>query len=672
MLRNLTGIKAHQLSRLCTGRAPEARVHKLREKTMTGRMKFWISAASGSLLLFALGMHFTELALARDIALFAAAIIAGAPTAVRAFQALRAKAFSIDLLVTIAVTGALIIGEFVEAAVVAFLFIFGAWLEARTLERSRRSLRELIDLAPQRAQVLRDGETVTVAAEDIVAGDRVLVHSGGTIAVDGTIAFGQAHVNQATITGEPLPVSRAVGDWVYSGTIVDNGYLEVVADRVGEETTFSRIIELVEEAQETKTKTQRFLDRFANIYTPTIVVLAVIVFLVTRDVEFALTFLVIACPGALVISTPVSMVAGLGNGARHGVLMKGGDALERLSKIDTIVFDKTGTLTRGMPEVTEVKAMGVGESRMLQLAAGLEVASEHPLGRTIVAEATRRGLGILATPDNVKVIKGGGIRGIVDGQRIAVGSRRVLSSESVRMPKDIAGYAEDREREGNTVVFVSIEGALAGVISIADQVRPEAASAIAALRSVGVKLFVMLTGDNRHTAERVAAELGIDEVHAELLPQDKVAAITRLKSEGRRVAMIGDGINDAPAIATADVGIAMGAGTDVSIQTADVILMANRFDQLRHAYSLAKATVRNMKQNTFIAVGTVVALLVGVLAQHVFMSTGMLVHEVSVLVVILNAVRLVRYRSGKQHPHEVAGSRGKDGSRVQDVQRVEG
>ncbi len=610
---------------------------------MTGRMKFWIAAASGALLLAALGLHLASLDLGRDIALVAAAIVAGVPTAIRAFQALRAKAFSIDLLVTIAVVGALIIGEYVEAAVVAFLFVFGAWLEARTLEKTRRSLRDLVDLAPQTAMVLRDGETITVAAEDVVRGDRVLVHSGGTIAVDGTIAFGQAHVNQATITGEPLPVSRSVGDSVFSGTIVDSGYLEVVADRVGEETTFSRIIELVEEAQETKTKAQRFLDRFAGIYTPAIVVLAAIVFIVTRDVEFALTFLVIACPGALVISTPVSMVAGLGNGARHGVLMKGGDALERLSKVDTIVFDKTGTLTQGVPRVTEVTAPDGDDGRMLRLAAGLEVASEHPLGRTIVAEAEARGLQLPGSPRSVEVIKGGGIRGIVEDHVVAIGSRRVLSTEGVRLPAEAADYAEERERAGNTVVFVAVDGELAGIISIADQIRPEAGAAIAELRRRGISRFVMLTGDNAHTAERVAAELGIDEVRAELLPQDKVSAITELKAEGRRVAMIGDGINDAPAIATADVGIAMGAGTDVSIDTADVILMANRFDQLVHAYSLAKATVRNMKQNTTIALATVAVLLAGVLAQQVFMSTGMLVHEVSVLVVILNAVRLVRF-----------------------------
>ncbi len=632
---------------------------------MTGRMKFWIAAASGALLLFALGAHLGGLTLARDAALFTAAIVAGVPTAIRALQAIRAKAFSIDLLVTIAVTGALIIGEYVEAAVVAFLFIFGAWLEARTLEKARRSLRELVTLAPQEAKVIRDGEAVIVPAEEIVPGDRVLVHSGGTIAVDGTIDFGQAHVNQATITGEPLPVSRTAGDSVYSGTIVDSGYLEILADRVGEETTFSRIIELVEEAQETKTKTQRFLDRFANIYTPTIVALAVVVFLVTRDVEFALTFLVIACPGALVISTPVSMVAGLGNGARNGVLMKGGDALERLSKIDTIVFDKTGTLTQGMPEVTDVTSLAGDDERMLRLTASLERASEHPLGRTIVVEAESRGLGATEPPHNVEVIKGGGIRGVVDGQLVAVGSRRVLLSEGVALPPEAERYAEDRERAGNTVVFAAVNGALDGIISIADQIRPEAAEALVALRSAGVKRFVMLTGDNPHTAQRVAAELGIDEFRAELLPQDKVTAVSELKAAGHRVAMIGDGINDAPAIATADVGIAMGAGTDVSIQTADVILMANRFDQLLHAYSLAKATVRNMKQNTVIALGTVVVLLVGVLAQQVFMSTGMLVHEVSVLVVILNAIRLVRYRRRGKTQTAVAAPRGSLGVRVE-------
>ncbi len=622
---------------------------------MNARMKAWIAAFAGMLLLAALGLHLAGLDLAREVTLFTAAVVAGVPTAIRAIQSLRSKAFSIDLLVTIAVVGALIIGERVEAAIVSFLFVFGAWLEVRTLEKTRRSLRDLIELTPQQAQVVRHGQTITVAADDIVRGDRMIVHSGGTIAADGTVHLGRGHVNEASITGESMPTSKSTGDTVYSGTILDNGYLEIIAERVGDDTTFAQIIELIEEAQETKTRAQRFLDRFAQIYTPAIVVLAALVFIVTREIEFALTFLVIACPGALVISTPVSMVAGLGNGARHGVLVKGGDALERLSKVDTIVFDKTGTLTRGTPEVTEVRTLVGDEAGMLRLAAGLELASEHPLGRTIVSAARDRGIAVGESPLEVEVIKGGGIRGLVDGHWVTVGSPRVLTEAGAELSEDVAGHAEQRERAGNTVVFVVIDGTLAGIISIADTVRPGAAAAIAELRARGISRFVLLTGDNPHTAGLVASQLGIDEVASELLPHDKVRAVTELMSEGRRVAMIGDGINDAPAIMTADVGIAMGAGTDISIQTADVILMNNRFDQLVHAYSLARATVRNMKQNTVIALGTVVVLLAGVLAQQVFMATGMLVHEASVLIVILNAVRLVRYSTGQLRPVLGAG-----------------
>lgn len=612
---------------------------------MTGRTKARIAAATGIMLIAALAFHLADFSAWRDGLLFVSAITAGVPTAIRAFQALRHKAFSIDLLVTIAVVGALIIGEYVEAAVVSFLFIFGAWLEARTLEKTRRSLRDLVDMAPQEAQVIRDGVTLTISVDDVVVGDHVVVQSGGQIPVDGTIISGQALVNEATITGEPVPASKKAGDRVYGGTIVDNGFIGMTAEQVGDDTTFAQIIELVEEAQDSKTKAQRFLDRFAQIYTPSIVVLAVIVLIFSQNIEFALTFLVIACPGALVISTPVSMVAGLGNGARHGVLVKGGDALERFSRIDAMVFDKTGTLTVGRPEVTEVFPFGTHDAgHLLDLSARLELASEHPLGRTIVEEARLRGHEVSIAPTEVEVIKGGGIRGQVDGYTVAVGSRRVLSEMGVALPAAAEEHAVQREQGGNTAVFSVVDGELAGVISIADQIRPEAKAAIAAMRRRGIKTFHMLTGDNRHTAALVAAELGIDEVRSELLPADKVRIVQELKDAGHRVAMVGDGINDAPAIATADVGLAMGAGTDVSIQTADVILMGNRFDQLVHAYSLSKATVRNMKQNTVVALGTVVLLLTGVLLQKVFMATGMLVHEISVLVVIINAVRLVRYR----------------------------
>lgn len=611
---------------------------------MNARARAWITAATGGTLLLAAVLSQVGLQQHTEPLLVGSAIVAGFPTAFRAIQSLRSRAFSIELLVSIAVVGALCIGEFVEAAVVSFLFIFGAWLEARTLEKTRRSLRELMDLTPPDARVLRDGATITVGIGELVEGDHVVVASGGRIAVDGTILSGHAFINEATITGEPTAASKAVGDTVYSGTIVENGYLEVLADRVGDDTTVARIIELVEEAQETKTTAQRFLDRFARIYTPAIVVLALLVLVVARDIEFALTFLVIACPGALVISTPVSMVAGLGNGARHGVLMKGGSALERLSKLDTIVFDKTGTLTVGRPEITEIRTTGtVDDAELLALAAALESASEHPLGRTIVQAAAARGLHV-ERPRNVEVLPGAGIRGTVGQNELLIGSRRVLDEMSVELTSELAGYALERELSGNTVVHVTIGGVLAGVISVADSVRPEARAAIAELRANGIKEFAMLTGDNPRTARLVADHLGIETVYAELLPDAKAQAIRDLQARGRRVGMVGDGINDAPALATADVGIAMGSGTDVSVDTADAILVGNRFDQLVHAVALARATVANMRQNMVIAIGTVVALLAGVLLQQVFMATGMLIHEISVLLVILNAVRLVRYR----------------------------
>ena len=311
-------------------------------------MRTTITAVTGVLLVAALILHLVELP-GRDAVLVVSSLLAGVPIAARALAALRHRAFSIDLLVTIAVIGALIIGEYVESAVVSFLFLFGAWLEARSLERTRASLQGLIDLAPTRAVVIRDGERITVDADDVETGETVIITSGERIPVDGTVARGSAEVSEAAITGEPIPVSKRPGDQVHASTIADNGYLEIVAEAVGDETTFARIIELVEEAQDSRTRRQRFLEKFAQVYTPAIIALSILVFAITRDIEFALVFLVIACPGALVISVPVASVAGLGNIARHGVLVKSGDALEALASAEVLVVDKTGTLTAGRP-----------------------------------------------------------------------------------------------------------------------------------------------------------------------------------------------------------------------------------------------------------------------------------------------------------------------------------
>lgn len=623
-----------------------------------------IAGITGVLLAIALALYFAELSQWKDYVLIASSLFAGYFIAIKAFKALRMKAFSIELLVTIAVVGALIIGEYVESAVVTFLFIFGAYLESRTLEKTRSSLRNLIDQTPTEATVIRPEGHVKVPVEDVVKGDRVLIRSGEKVAVDGAIVSGQALIVEAAITGESVPASKAIGDRVFSGTILDNGYIEVTADRVGDDTTFAKIIEMVEEAQESKTKTQKFLDRFAQIYTPSIVIMSILVYVFSRNVELALTFLVIACPGALVISAPVSMVAGIGNGARNGVLVKGGEIMEKLSKIDLVIFDKTGTLTQGKPTVTEVKSWGMDENVLLRIVADAEKVSEHHLGQTIVSEAKKRELPLEHEPQGVEIIKGNGMIATVEGQHLAIGNRKLMVDQGVTISEQAEAYATTREKAGNTAVLVAIDNELTGVISIADQIKPEAKAAIAQLRQAGVKKTVMLTGDNRHTAQLVGNELGLDAVHAELLPQDKVTWVNKFKSEGYRVAMVGDGINDAPALATADVGLAMGiGGTDISMETADIVLMSDRLDQFAHAYSLAKATVRNMQQNTIAAVGTVVFLLAGVLMGKIFLASGMLVHELSVLFVTLNAVRLIRYRArgkaGKEALQPVSRSTGR-------------
>lgn len=604
-----------------------------------------ITAISGLLLILAPIFHFTGFESLKTVSLLIVTGIAGVPIFIKAYQALQLKAFSIELLVTIAVIGALFIGEYVESAVVTFLFLFGDFLEGRTLEKTRSSLRELTEMAPQEAVVVRGGENVMIPVEEVEVGDHVIIRSGGKIPVDGTIVSGQASINEATVTGESVPASKTLDDQVFSGTILDNGYIEIIAEKVGDDTTFAKIIDLVEEAQESKSKTERFLDRFATYYTPSVVVLSVLVYLLTKDLHISITFLVVACPGALVIGAPVSNVAGIGNGAKNGVLIKGGEVMDNLSKVDTIVFDKTGTLTKGKPEVTDIKTFGDFETdALLEIVAQAETISEHHLGQTIVREAKAKNLDLSVEPEDGEVIKGNGIRAKVGGKVLAIGNRKLMDKEGVAIPEEVGNYAIEREKAGNTAIFASVDGKIAGIFSIADQIRDDAKHALALLRKNGIKKMVMLTGDNRHTAELVANTLDLDDFHAELLPEDKVAYVKKLKEAGHVVAMAGDGINDAPAIATADIGLAMGeGGTDVSMETADVVLMADKLMQFAHAYSLAKATIRNMKQNTFFAVGIAFALLIGVLAGMVNLASGMFIHEASVLLVILNGMRLLRF-----------------------------
>ncbi|ANU10742.1 copper-translocating P-type ATPase [Planococcus antarcticus DSM 14505] len=604
-----------------------------------------ITFVAGFLLILALVLHLTGYTDMRQTVLIFATVIAGIPIAIKSFQALKMKAFSIEMLVTIAVIGALVIGEYVESAVVTFLFLFGDYLEVHTLEKTRSSLKKLVDMAPQEATVIREGIEATVPVEEVIEGDQVIIRTGGKVPVDGKIISGHASLNEAAITGESIPASKKQGDKVFSSAVIDSGYIEIIAEKVGDDTTFAKIIELVEEAQESKSKTEKFLNKFANVYTPAVVVLSIVVYVLTRDFHLAITFLVIACPGALIIGAPVSSVAGIGNGAKNGVLIKGGEVMDRFSKVDTVVFDKTGTLTKGKPEVTAIKVFDLyKEQELLRLVAQVEMVSEHHLGKTIVKEAELQKIALNRQPQAVRVIKGNGLAAIVDERQIVIGNRKLMNAEKINISKEIEAYAVKREKAGNTAVFAAVDGAVAGIFSIADQIREDAVPALAQMRSNGIQKMVMLTGDNQHTAELVAIALGLDEFHAELLPEDKVAFVKQLKQQGHVVAMAGDGVNDAPAIATADIGLAMGeGGTDISMETADVVLMADKLMQFSHAYSLSKATIRNMKQNTFFAVGIVAVLLGGVLMGSIHLASGMFIHEASVLIVILNAMRLLGF-----------------------------
>lgn len=605
-----------------------------------------ITLISFVLIVVGLVLRFSDMTNLGNNSLILATILAMFPIGIKAYQAIRMKLFSIEMLVSIAVIGALFIGEYVEASVVTFLFLFGSYLEARTLERTRSSIKELTEMAPQEANlILEDGSRELIDVDDVDIGNRIAVLPGGMISVDGKVLKGDAEVNEAAISGESVLISKTPGDQVFSGTILDSGYLEIEAEKVGDDTTFSKIIELVEEAQDTKSNAERFLDRFAQYYTPGVLVLSILVWIITRDLHLSITFLVIACPGALVIGAPVSNVAAIGNGAKNGSLIKGGEIIEKLSKVDTLVFDKTGTLTKGRPEVTDFKVYSGDETELLGLIGKLETASEHHLGRAIVEYAEKRTDLNLYKMKDASGVKGRGINGNINDLNIIAGNRNMMLENNIVIPSDVEAYVVEREKNGNTVIFASVNSEIRAVISIADKIRDDAKDALEMMRDKGINHIVMLTGDNHHTAQAVAQELNIDEVHAELLPEDKVRHVKRLKDEGRIISMAGDGINDAPAIATADVGLAMGkGGTDISMETADVVLMADKLNQYAHAFSLSKAAIRNMKQNIIIALVTVFLLLIGVLMGGVNLAIGMFAHEASVLIVILNAMRLIKFR----------------------------
>ncbi|EGP5187056.1 heavy metal translocating P-type ATPase [Enterococcus faecium] len=614
-----------------------------------------ITVISGLLIVLGFFSHFVlENVGLSEWSLIIASVFGITPIAIQAFQAMKVKVISIDVLVSIAAIGALFIQNYEESAIVTFLFLFGHYLEQRTLNQTRSAIKELTDMAPESALVqTEDGEFEEVDVDDVDEGDVLLVKTGAKVPVDGTVLTGEGYINEASITGESVPVTKTEGSEVFAGTILENGTIQIRADKVGEDTTFGKIIELVEEAQDSKSEAERFIDRFSKWYTPTVLVLAFIVWAMTQNVELAITILVLGCPGALVIGVPVSNVAGIGNGARNGVLLKGSEVINDFSKVDTIVFDKTGTLTVGNPEVAETEVYGDNVEKAYSYLASVETESDHPLAKAVLQHT---GTVELFPVEDTDVVKGGGIVAQVDGHRIAVGNVALMEKENVQLSKKAQKDVKQFEKNGNSLVLTAVDGELKILMGIRDQIRPGVKQDLQELKNLGVKDLVVLSGDNQGTVDRIARELNLTEAHGHMLPEDKAAYIEKLQQKGHTVAFVGDGVNDSPSLALADIGIAMGSGTDVAIETSDVVLMNSNFSNLPHALGLVKATANNMKQNIVISVGVVLVLLTSVFfSEWMNMSIGMLVHEGSILVVIFNGMRLMKYKlKGRKEQKEVS------------------
>ena len=575
-----------------------------------------------------------------------AGIIGLAPILLTAISSLEVRLITIDVLVSIAVIGAFIIGEFNEAAIVTWLFMLGEVLEDATLQKTRSAVQQLANMAPQTALVVNDDGTTSEEDVDFLdAGTRVLVKTGAQVPVDGTVHAGKALVNEASITGESRLITKQVGDPVYAGTILENGTVTVETTATGDDTTFGKIIELVEEAQDSQAKTQRFIDRFTKYYTPLVLLVAILVGLITRDFRLAITVMVLGCPGAMVIGVPASTVAGIGNGARRGILFKGSDVMDRLRHVDMIAFDKTGTLTLGKPVVKDILVLKGNRQTIIDQAVAIEQQSDHPLAQAITDLSAEKQL----TPIDVKTVKGQGIQATIADQEYRMGNQQLLA-DLIEDDADLKEATTRLANAGNSlVIFASVDHSELAIFAIKDRLRPQTAQALQQLKQLGVKRLVMLTGDNVGTAREIASALPIDEVHAEMLPQDKARFVEQERQRGHQITFVGDGINDGPALSAANVAVAMGSGTDVAMDVSDLVLVKSDLANLVTGFELANQTMRNMNENIAIALLTVVLLFIGLFVGYIEMASGMLIHELSILIVILNSMRLIKYSPKVDH-----------------------
>lgn len=608
---------------------------------------------SGVLLLFGWIGSYTNVSSNFTPLLYAISIIIGGYKPARsAFYAVKSRSLDMNVLMTAAVLGAAAIGQWLEGATVVWLFALGNVLQSMSIEKTRNSIRNLIDLAPPEAYVKEGQELVRKPVEEISIDDVIVIKPGDKIPLDGLVIAGESSVNQSPITGESIPVDKHIGDSVFAGTINEHGSLEIKVTKLVEDTTISKIIHLVEEAQEQKAPTEAFVDKFARIYTPIVFILALVVMFLPPLLGFGtwgswfykgLELLVIACPCALVISTPVAIVSAIGNAAKNGVLIKGGAFLEIAGRISTVAFDKTGTLTEGKPMVSQVVLTGTNENEFLAIARTLEEYSTHPIAKAVVEYAKDKGVPVLQGEKFINIV-GKGISAWIGNSEYFAGNMKLFKELSTSLD-ELEPQILSLQQDGNTIVIIGTSEKILGVIAVADAIRNTSVKALKGLQSVGIHQVVMLTGDNEGTARNVASETGVTRYFAELMPEDKVNAVKQLQKEGHFVAMVGDGINDAPALATADLGIAMGgAGTDTAMETADIVLIADNLEKLPHTIHLSRKAVQIIKQNIWFSIVIKVVALLLIFPGLLTLWMAVLSDTGAALLVILNSLRLLRLR----------------------------
>jgi len=625
----------------------------LRRHARVHRILLTSTIAAAAFFLVGLAASFFELPPYVTTASFLASMVVGGwQIAWKGIKAVQNRRLDMNTLMTVAAIGAVLLGEYAEGAAVVLLFAISLLLESLSLDRSHRAIQSLLTLSPQTACVKRDGKETVVPLEELTVGEVIVVRPGERIPLDGEVIAGYSSVNQAAITGESMPVPKEIGDAVFAGSLNQHGALEIRVTRLSTDTTLARIVHLIEEAQSRKAPLQSFIERFAVVYTPAVFALAIGLALLPPLLfggDFsewfyrALVVLVIACPCALVISTPVTIVSAMTNAARHGILVKGGKHLEALANVRAVAFDKTGTLTEGKPEVTDIVLLDSLSPRdILQLVAAAELKSEHHLADALVRKAREEGIDLSTLrPEDFSAITGKGIRTTVNGREYIVGNHQLVEEMGVCSPR-VEELLRRLEQQGKTVVLLADSENVLGMIAVADRVRRDARATLQRLHALGIEYTILLSGDNRRIAESVARELGFDEARAELLPEHKLELIQSLQSTYRKVAMVGDGINDAPALAAADVGIAMGGiGSDTALETADVVLMSGNILRIPYAIRLGKKALAIIKQNIVLALGTkLVFLILGALGLST-LWLAILADDGVALAVVLNGMRLL-------------------------------